>query len=143
MPLTLSRAFIPFTRSTEDTPVATDTLRIGGASNAIQNAGNVSRVERLESLRCAVHHVFDSGTSLIRLNFDWMRGIVRDLGSTASQMGPTPEDWAVDWMTFAIRHQVRTSALSRATNSAFSAGRQRAASGQSPPARPARSEDAQ
>ena len=143
MPLTLSRAFIPFTRSTEDTPVATDTLRIGGASNAIQNAGNVSRVERLESLRCAVHHVFDSGTSLIRLNFDWMRGIARDLGSTVSQMGTSPEDWAVDWITFAIRHQVRTSALSQATNSAFSAGRQRAANGQSPPARPARSEGAQ
>ena len=143
MPLTLSRAFIPFPRSTEDTPVATDAMADGETSNAIDNAGKDSRAERLESLRCATHHVFDSGTSLIRLNFDWMRGIVRDLGSTASQMGPSPEDWAVDWMTFAIRHQVRTSALSRATNSAFSAGRQRAANGQSPPAKPARTEDVQ
>ncbi len=143
MPLTLSRAFIPFTRSSEDTPVAADTMPDGEAPNAIHNAGHDSRAQRLESLRCAAHHVFDSGTSLIRLNFDWMRGIVRDLGSTASQMGPTPEDWAVDWMTFAIRHQVRTSALSRATNGAFSAGRQRAANGQSPPAKPARTEGVQ
>ena len=143
MPLTLSRAFIPFTRSNENTPIATDTIPHGETSNAIDNAGTASRAERLESLRCAAHHVFDSGTSLIRLNFDWMRGIVRDLGSTASQMGPSPEDWALDWMTFAIRHQVRTSALSRATNSAFSAGRQRAANGRSLPAKLARTEDVQ
>ena len=143
MPLTLSRAFIPFTRSSEDTPVATDTLPDGETSNAIDNAGHDSRAERLESLRCATHHVFDSGTSLIRLNFNWMREIIRDLGSTASQMGPSPEDWAVDWTTFAIRHQVRTSALSQATNSAFSAVRQRAANGQSPPTKSARTEDVQ
>jgi len=139
MPLTLSRALIPHPQSLLAAPTAGDPLPIGADSDSLKNRANAARAERLESLRCASHHLFEIGASLIRLNFDWMRGVVRDLGSTAAQMGPTPEDWAADWMTFAIRHQVRTSALGRATKSRFSAGRQRDATGRVQPANPARS----
>jgi hypothetical protein len=93
MPLTLSRSFTPSPPPPPE-PKSAD--------------------QSTEWLRHATHQAFDQSTHLVRLNFDWIRRMVRDLGHTAAQVNPHPGDWTANWIALGIRHQVRTSALTRA-----------------------------
>ena len=134
MPLTLSRSFTPnlpapLEPKTADQPI--------------------------EWLRDAGHQAFDQSASVVRLNFDWMRRMVRDFGTTAAQIDPNPEDWTANWIALGIRHQVRTSALTRAVkrqsgaalrtsfSASVSASPTPAADDRAPQTTPARSVDVQ
>jgi hypothetical protein len=134
MPLTLSRSFTPnlpapLEPKTADQPI--------------------------EWLRDAGHQAFDQSAAIVRLNFDWMRRMVRDFGITAGQIDPSSEDWTANWIALAIRHQVRTSALTRAVkrqsgaalrasfSASVSASPTPAADDRAPQTTPARSVDVQ
>lgn len=134
MPLTLSRSFTPnlpapLEPKTADQPI--------------------------EWLRDAGHQAFDQSAAIVRLNFDWMRRMIRDFGTTAAQIDPNPEDWTANWIALGIRHQVRTSALTRAVkrqsgaalrasfSASVSASPTPAADDRAPQTTPARSVDVQ
>ena len=134
MPLTLSRSFTPnlpapLEPKTADQPI--------------------------EWLRDAGHQSFDQSAAIVRLNFDWMRRMIRDFGTTAAQIDPSSEDWTANWIALGIRHQVRTSALTRAVkrqsgaalrasfSASVSASPTPAADDRAPQTTPARSVDVQ
>jgi hypothetical protein len=98
MPLTLSRSF---------TPIAPT------ASIATSIAPSISP-KPADWLRDAGHQAFDRSKSIVHLNFDWMRRMIRDVATTAAQIDPSPGDWTANWIALGIRHQVNTSTLSRA-----------------------------
>lgn len=93
MPLTLSKSFTP-------SPIAPTESK--------------TAEQPVEWLRNAGHLAFDRSQSIVRLNFEWMRRMIRDYGATVAQIDPNPEDWPASWIALGIRHQVRTSALARA-----------------------------
>jgi len=93
MPLTLSRSFAP---------------------NPPAPAKPITDGQPIERLRQAGHQAFDQSSMIVRLNFDWMRRMILDFGITATQIDPNSEDWTANWIALGIRHQVRTSALTRA-----------------------------
>ncbi len=93
MPLTLSKSFTP---------------------NPPASAKPITDGQPIEWLRHAGHQAFNQSTMAVRLNFDWMRRMILDVGSTAAQIAPTPGDWTANWITLGIRHQASTSALTRA-----------------------------
>ena len=93
MPLTLSRSFTP----TPPAPPEPKTAE-----------------QPIEWLRDAGHRAFDQSATIVRLNFDWMRRMILDVGITAAQIAPNPGDWTANWITLGIRHQASTSALTRA-----------------------------
>jgi len=100
MPLTLSRSFSPNPAAPPE-PKTAD--------------------QPIEWLRDAGHRAFDQSATIVRLNFDWMRRMILDFGITAAQIDPNPEDWTANWIALGIRHQVRTSALTRAVKHQSSA----------------------
>jgi hypothetical protein len=93
MPLTLSRSFTP---------------------NPPASAKPITDGPPIDWLRYAGHQAFNQSTMAVRLNFDWMRRMILDVGSTAAQIAPNPGDWTANWITLGIRHQASTSALTRA-----------------------------
>ncbi len=134
MPLTLSRSFTP----NPPAPLEPEAAE-----------------QPIEWLRDAGHQAFDQSASVVRLNFDCMRRMIRDLGTTAAQIDPNPEDWTANWIALGIRHQVRTSALTRAVkrqsgaalraslSASVSASPTPAADDRAPQTTPARSVDVQ
>jgi len=93
MPLTLSRSFAP---------------------NPPAPAKPITDGQPIERLRQAGHQAFDQSSMIVRLNFDWMRRMILDVGRTAAQIAPNPGDLTANWIALGIRHQASTSALSRA-----------------------------
>ena len=92
MPLTLSRSFAP---------------------NPPAPAKPITEGQPIDWLRHAGHQAFHQSTMAVRLNFDWMRRMILDVGRTAAQIAPDPGDWTANWITLGIRHQASTSALTR------------------------------
>jgi hypothetical protein len=93
MPLTLSRSFAP---------------------NPPASAKPITDGQPIEWLRHAGQQAFNQSTAIVRLNFDWMRRMILDIGRTSVQIAPNPGDWTVNWISLGIRHQASTSALTRA-----------------------------
>ena len=134
MPLTLSRSFTP------NLPAPLEPKTADQPNEWLRDAG---------------HQAFDQSAAIVRLNFDWMRRMIRDFGTTAAQIDPNPEDWTANWIALGIRHQVRTSALTRAVkrqsgaalrasfSASVSASPTPAADDRAPQTTPARSVDVQ
>jgi len=115
MPLTLCRPLIP--------------------ESSTSDADLVNRIDplhetRWESLRHTGHRLCDQSAALVRLQFDWTRATIREFGAVLqhpiSFKQHAPGDWTARWISLAMRHQIKTSALGRASHQVFRGAQRRA-----------------